>query len=114
MLRPNTTHELKTWPVFFEAVWSGDKTFEIRKNDRGFRVGDWLRLRESSFKGIETVYTGRVLLVEVTYILPATPGLFDLRDLCVMSIRVLGREFSGKPNLTFGKSVSSKKVPTDG
>lgn len=37
-------HELKTWPEFFDAVARGDKTFEVRKDDRGFQVGDELVL----------------------------------------------------------------------
>src|SRR3954470_11426726 len=39
-------HELKCWPEFYKALVSGEKTFELRKNDRGFRVGDVLWLRE--------------------------------------------------------------------
>lgn len=39
-------HELKTWPCYFEHVTSGNKTFEIRKNDRGFQSGDTVVLRE--------------------------------------------------------------------
>ena len=34
------THELKTWPCFFMEIESNAKTFEIRKNDRGYEVGD--------------------------------------------------------------------------
>lgn len=37
-------HELKTWPEFFDAVASGAKTFEVRRDDRGFQVGDRLVL----------------------------------------------------------------------
>jgi len=39
-------HDLKTWPLYFAAVSSGKKTFEIRKNDRDFKVGDILILKE--------------------------------------------------------------------
>lgn len=39
------THELKTLPVYFDAVRRGEKTFEIRKDDRGFQKGDIVRLR---------------------------------------------------------------------
>lgn len=39
-------HDLKIWPQFFDALASGTKTFEVRKNDRDFRAGDLLRLRE--------------------------------------------------------------------
>jgi Domain of unknown function (DUF3850) len=39
-------HDLKTWPRFFEAVASGAKPFEWRKDDRDYRVGDILNLRE--------------------------------------------------------------------
>ncbi|NUK29499.1 DUF3850 domain-containing protein [Parageobacillus sp. VR-IP] len=59
-------HLLKIWPEYFEAVRSGKKTFEIRKNDRGFQVNDLLLLQEYNPKTQE--YTGRELLVEVTYI----------------------------------------------
>lgn len=37
-------HDLKCWREFFDAIERGDKTFEIRKDDRGFAVGDTLRL----------------------------------------------------------------------
>lgn len=40
------THELKVEPSYFEAVLSGDKTFEIRLNDRGFQKGDTVVLKE--------------------------------------------------------------------
>lgn len=39
-------HELKTWPEFFGPILKGEKTFEIRANDRKFNVGDVLILRE--------------------------------------------------------------------
>lgn len=59
-------HYLKTWPEHFEAVHQERKTFEIRENDRHFRVGDWLQLYEWCPKSKD--YTGRVILTRVTYI----------------------------------------------
>lgn len=58
-------HALKTLPEYFDAVWQGDKKFELRENDRNFKVGDYLALNE--WDGNE--YTGRAQLVKVTYIL---------------------------------------------
>lgn len=60
-------HALKTEPQFFEAVIDGSKTFEIRKNDRDFRVGDCLALNE--LDDTREGYTGRSALLEITYIL---------------------------------------------
>ena len=57
-------HSLKTWPEHFELNRTGKKTFEIRKNDRGFEVGDYLALKEWS--PIDRKYSGRVLYYRIT------------------------------------------------
>lgn len=49
----DTIHELKTDPEVWDAVASGSKTFEIRKDDRGYRVGDVLLLRRTKYTGAE-------------------------------------------------------------
>jgi hypothetical protein len=46
-------HELKTDPQVFDDVVGGRKTFEIRKDDRGFEVGDSLKLRKTRYTGSE-------------------------------------------------------------
>ena len=50
-------HELKTWPRYFDLVFRGLKTFEIRKNDRNFNVGDRLDLME--YNPVTKNYTGK-------------------------------------------------------
>lgn len=62
-----TIHELKTWPEFFEAVDNGTKTFEVRKDDRNFKVGDMLCLREWVPDAL--LFTGRFHYHRVTYVL---------------------------------------------
>ena len=60
-------HELKCWPEFFEEILAGRKTFELRQDDRGFRAGDTLRLRE--WHPGRKEYTGRELEREVSYLM---------------------------------------------
>lgn len=62
-------HELKTWPVYFQAILDGDKFFEIRLDDRGYSVGDLLFLREWKPDRLIPRYTGREMVVQVTFIL---------------------------------------------
>ena len=62
----STIHELKVWPQFFGALALGEKTFEIRQDDRGFSVGDVLRLR--NWDGEESEYVGGEVFARITYI----------------------------------------------
>jgi ASC-1-like (ASCH) protein len=68
-------HRLKTWPVCFADVKHGAKTFEIRKNDRDFKVGDFLILEE--FYPETGSFTGERIKVLVTYTicLDGIPGM---------------------------------------
>lgn len=68
------THQLKTWPQYFEAVRDGIKTFEIRKKDRPFAVGDVLTLMEYSPESC--TYSGREIDVRVTYEISTGPFAF--------------------------------------
>lgn len=60
-------HELKEHPNFFEDVISGIKTFEVRKADRPFKVGDLLALNEYDPDTKE--YTNRCCVVYIDCIL---------------------------------------------
>jgi uncharacterized protein YqfB (UPF0267 family) len=85
-----TLHKLKTWPKFYQAIEEGRKTFEVRENDRGFRVGDTLRLFE--FEPDTDDYTGRSIDVRVEYILEGEifPRFGIAPGWVVMSISVIG------------------------
>jgi len=74
-------HDLKILPKYFNAVLKGLKTFELRKDDRDYEVGDYLRLREW-----DEEYTGNFTTVRVLGILQNCPeyGLMD--GYCIMSI----------------------------
>lgn len=62
-----TTHEIKILPKYFEEVQSGRKTFEYRRDDRGYKVGDIIKLNE--YNPETGTYTGNSLEAEITYIL---------------------------------------------
>ena len=68
-------HELKTDKEVYEAVVDGQKTYEIRFDDRGYAVDDVLLLRETAFSGEQMkagsplVYTGASIGVKVTHVL---------------------------------------------
>ena len=58
-------HELKCKEKYFKAIWNGDKTFEIRKNDRYFEERDEVLLQETdSFDEC----TGREVEGFITYL----------------------------------------------
>ena len=61
------THDLKCWPVYFQAVLDLMKQFEIReRRDRNFGPGDVLLLRE--WDPATERYTGRQCQRLVTYL----------------------------------------------
>ena len=62
-------HFLKITPKYFLDLDSGRKTFELRKNDRDYKVGDMLVLREWFFGS----FTGNELSFEISYILKDVP-----------------------------------------
>lgn len=59
-------HELKTTSSFFQDVKKGIKPFEVRLNDRDFKKGDILRLREIDDSGS---YTEDFLERKITYVM---------------------------------------------
>lgn len=66
-------HDLKTVQPHFDAVSSGAKKAEVRRDDRDFAVGDVLVLRE--YDPATNSYSGRVFEVRVTHVLRGFAGL---------------------------------------
>lgn len=66
-------HELKILPEYFNEIMYGRKKFEVRFNDRNFKVGDTLLLKEWE----NNKYTGRVIERKITYILDDTKYVKD-------------------------------------
>ncbi len=60
-----TVHEVKIRPEYYDPVLKGQKTFEIRYDDRGYSVGDSLLLKEWDESG----YSGRQSLYDIVYML---------------------------------------------
>lgn len=75
----STVHDLKCWPNYFTDVLSGKKAFELRFNDRNFKVGDEIRLREwippqQAQRTSRGCYTGRSVWLTITYVLNPNPA----------------------------------------
>lgn len=78
MERKPVRHDLKTWLQYFDAVVEGRKPFEVRRNDRDYQVGDWLRLLPYDTAKQRVVRRNgyRHYDVEITYML--TGGQFGV------------------------------------
>lgn len=74
-----TTHTLKICEKYADAVMSGAKTFEIRKNDRGYKVGDKIVFKVVTNKGYYARAAARHplngMVYRIGYILDGFEGL---------------------------------------
>ena len=78
-------HNLKIKEQFADAIASGDKTFEVRYNDRGFQKGDYVTFTviDDWDLSIQHVITDK--LYKIIYVLnvwPVTAGyvVFSIRE----------------------------------
>lgn len=71
--RTTTIHKLKTVQPYFDDIWLNGKTFEVRKNDRDFKINDIVMLLEydpNDKTNPKTCgYTGKCITGKITYIL---------------------------------------------
>jgi hypothetical protein len=84
-------HELKTWPTPFQAVADGRKEFELRKDDRGFEIGDEVLLREFTPADYwdpeepkKDEYSGKILHRRIKYLLRNFDGI--KKGYCILGL----------------------------
>ena len=84
-------HYLKIVSDYFDDVKLGYKKAELRKNDRDFRVGDFMVLQEISNDSVRhfVKYTGRTAVCKITHVLTDTQfgGLQD--GFCIISFLLI-------------------------
>lgn len=85
------THYCKSWTYFYDAIVSGEKTHDLRINDRDFAVGDIIVLRR--YDQVNGKYTGEECEVKITYITSnKTPCAFSCavlnKEYCILSINL--------------------------
>ena len=76
-------HQIRLAKPYFDDVANGIKTFELRKNDRGYKKGDILEMMEFA----DGKNTGRMVKVLVTYILEDYTGIED--GYCIMATSLM-------------------------
>ena len=76
-------HYIKITPEYYRAIERGEKTFEVRYNDRNYQVHDILHLKE----WLNGNYTQREIVAEVTYLLDSPDYCKD--GFVIMSIKVI-------------------------
>ena len=100
-------HELKILPEYFDAVISGEKTFELRVNDRNFKKGDYLALNEYW----DGKYTSRSCMVYVDYILddsfllPEGMVAMSIKPCAIIKTRETNSEMVAAPPYWFNVPV---------
>lgn len=105
-------HRLRIWPQHFKEVKNGNKTFEIRKDDRNFQLGDGIFLEEYDPK--ENKYTGDQVTKIITYIIKGD-GFGISKGYCVFGFKNKKEkpDFSKMPSKKEQKEISiniNKKI----
>ena len=89
-------HELKIKKEYFQEVYFGKKTFELRKDDRDYEVGDLIKFNvidnvvsPNKEEKTECAYIDENRLYEITYILRDVPEYGLDKDYCILGIEKL-------------------------
>lgn len=86
-------HELKIKTTYYSEVAKGNKTFELRKNDRDYQVGDLIHFVNTKGEEIKWTYqdgnlvSGQYNLYQITYVLKDVPEYGLDKDYCILGIK---------------------------
>lgn len=89
-------HKLKIKEEYYKAIVDGNKTFELRKNDRDYQVGDLIQFTDDLFNQEKT--TDKFMaekyypqpsetLFKITYILEGVPEYGLDTEYCILGIK---------------------------
>lgn len=78
----NRIHQIRLAAMYYDDVASGKKSFELRKNDRDYKVGDTLEMQE--FK--DGRFMGRIIRAKIVYMLENYTGLEE--GYCILGTEV--------------------------
>lgn len=98
---------LRCWPEFFEPMLDGRQQFDYRRDDRGFKVGDTLLLRE--YRPDRLTYTGRELVAGIIYILHGDARIMLPEGFCILGLRF--EEQTEAETLTHASGAEKFVVP---
>ena len=86
-------HELKIKHEYLIEVDRGRKTFELRKNDRDYQVGDlihFIDIKQSNSGNCDCdIYIDKDTLYKITYILKNVEEYGLDKDYCILAIKKL-------------------------
>ena len=101
-------HQIRLGASSFEDACSNIKSFELRKNDRGYKKGDILELMEFA----DGKNTGRMVRKLVTYILEDYTGLED--GFCIMATSLVNKDDEPLQGADLGQICAELKANGDG
>ena len=78
------THDIKIQKEYFDLILSVEKEYELRKNDRDYKIGDIVILREIGSKEVET---GRYFITEIAHVLKEFEGL--IAGYCIFTFIII-------------------------
>jgi len=79
------THTVKTWIKYFKEQIDEVKQFELRKDDRNYKVND--KFISQEFDEIKNEYTGREIIFTIIYILKDAEQFGLKEGHCILGLR---------------------------